>query len=90
MRRSRTVDALDRPDRIDCSVNQYRIDCIHQSSADLTQRRAQHTQDRGGDQQANHRVGPAPAKCSTAGAEQYSQAGKPVGASVQAIGDQCR
>ena len=70
-----------------CSTR-CRVDGVHQPGADLARGRAQHAEDRDGDDQADDRVGPGPAERDAAGAEQHGQAGEAVGAGVQPVGDQ--
>ena len=71
-------------------VDQVRVDRVHQPGADLPHRRAQHPHNRDGDHQPDDRVRPRPAQRHPAGPEQHRQAGEPIGAGVQAVGDQRR
>jgi len=52
--------------------------------------RAQYTEDRHGDQEADDRVCEPPPERNTSGAEEHGQAGEPVGARMQAVGNEGR
>jgi hypothetical protein len=69
-------------------IDQSRVDRVHQPGADLLHSRTQDAEDRDGDDQADDRVGPAPAERDAAGADQHREAGEPIGARVQPIGDE--
>ena len=71
-------------------VDEGGIDGVHQPPVDLAGRLAQHRQDGDGDEQADDRVGPVPADRDSARPDQHGQRGQPVGAGVQAVGDQRR
>jgi hypothetical protein len=71
-------------------VDEGWIDGVHQPPVDLAGRLAQHRQDGDGDEQADDRVGPVPADRDAARPHQHGQRGQPVGAGVQAVGDQRR
>jgi hypothetical protein len=71
-------------------VDEGGVDRVHQPPVDLAGRLAQHRQDRHGDEQADDRVGPVPADRDAARPEEHGQRGQPVGAGVQAVGDQRR
>ncbi len=69
-------------------VDERGVHRVHQPPADLAGGLVEHGQDRPGDGQADHRVGPAPAEGNPARPEQHRQRGEPVGARVQPVGDQ--
>ena len=71
-------------------LRQGRVHAIHQPPADLAGRLPADHQDGHRDEQAHHRVGPAPADRHPARPGQHRQRGKPVGPGVQAVGDQRR
>jgi hypothetical protein len=78
----------DGPRRARDLLGQRRVDGVHQPPVDVTDRAAQHRQDRDRDQQADHRVGLRPAEGHPAGPDHDGQAGEPVGAGVPAVGGQ--
>src|SRR5829696_8800986 len=82
------LDAVDGAEGVGGAVDQRRVDGVHEPGADLGECRAQHAENGHGDDQADHRVGPAPANGNSAGAQQHGQAGEAVGAGVQAVGYQ--
>jgi hypothetical protein len=71
-------------------VDEGWIDGVHQPPVDLAGRLAQHRRDGDGDEQADDRVGPVPADRDAARPDQHGQRGQPVGAGMQAVGDQRR
>ena len=64
------------------------IDAVDQATEYVAHGRPQHGEDGHGDDQPDDRVGEREAQCHTAGADQHGQRGEPVGAGVQAVGDQ--
>jgi hypothetical protein len=74
-------------DRLDL-LGQGRVHAVHEPAADLTGRLPSHRQDRHRDEQAHDRVGPGPADRHPARSGEHRQRGVPVGAGVQAVGDQ--
>ena len=76
-------------DRLDL-LGQGRVHAVHEPAADLAGRLPSHRQDRHGDEQADDRVGPGPADRHPARTDEHGQRGIPVGAGVQAVGDQRR
>jgi hypothetical protein len=69
-------------------LGQGRVHAVHEPAADLAGRLPSHRQDRDRDEQARHRIGPGPADCHPARSGEHGQRGVPVGAGVQAVGDQ--
>ena len=82
--------AVGRPQGALGLVDKGWIDSVHQPPVDLAGRLPQHRQDGGSDEQADDRVGPVPADRDAARPDQHRQRGQPVGAGVQAVGDQRR
>ena len=80
--------AVGRPQGALGLVDEGGIDGVHQPPVDLAGRLAQHRQDGDGDEQADDRVGPVPADRDAARPDEHGQRGQPVGAGVQAVGDQ--
>jgi len=74
-------------DRLDL-LGQGRVHAVHEPAADLAGRLPSHRQDRHRDEQAHDRVGPGPADRHPARSDEHGQRGIPVGAGVQAVGDQ--
>ena len=77
-----------RPDHRLGLVDQVRVDGVHQPPVDLAGGIAQDEQDGHGDEQADDRVGDRVSGPGSGGAEDHREAGEPVGAGVQPVGDQ--
>jgi hypothetical protein len=69
-------------------VGQGRVNAVKQPPADFAGRLPAHGQDGYRDEQAHDRVGPGPADRDPARPGEHGQRGVPVGAGVQAVGDQ--
>ena len=80
--------AVGRPQGALGLVDEGGVDGVHQPPVDLAGRLAQHRQDGHGDEQADDRVGPLPADRDAARPDEHRQRGQPVGAGMQAVGDQ--
>jgi hypothetical protein len=64
------------------------VNGVHEPGADLADSRAQDAEDRRGDDQADDRVGVAPAEGHTTGSYENGKAGEAVSAGVDSIGHQ--
>lgn len=69
-------------------VDQGRVDGVEEAGPDLAQRGAQHPEDGDGDDEADDRVGDRPAERHAVRPEEHRKAGEPVGAGVEAVGDE--
>jgi hypothetical protein len=76
-------------DRLDL-LGHGRVDAVHEPAADLADGLPPDRQDRHRDEQADDRVGPGPADRHPARSDEHGQRGIPIGAGVQAVGDQRR
>ena len=84
-RRTPRRAVLDRP--LD-SLDESRVDAVHQTSVDVASRVLEHDEDRRGDEEADEGVGDLESGGHADGADDDGQGREPVGAGVQPVGHQ--